>query len=81
MNQPPIDPFYREEVLRARKQTPEERLRGVFEMTETALAVVRAGVRHQFPEATDDEVVAYCRERLRRIRRTQDWGIFEEPGR
>lgn len=78
---PLIDQLYREEILRARQQTPDERVRGTFEMTETALALMRAGVRHQFPGAADDEVLAHCRERLRRIRRTQDWGIFEEPGR
>ena len=79
--QPLIDQLYREEVLRARQMTPEERLRGAFEMTETALTLMRAGVRHQFPGATDEEVLAHCRERLRRIRRTQDWGLFEDAGR
>lgn len=79
--QPLINELYREEILRARRMTPEERLRGTFEMTETALTLMRAGVRHQFPGATDEEVLAQCQERLRRIRRTQDWGLFEEPGR
>ncbi len=79
--QPLIDELYRDEILRARRMTPEERLRGAFEMTETGLALMRAGVRHQFPGATDEEVLGHCRERLRRMRRTQDWGVFEEAGR
>jgi hypothetical protein len=78
--QPLIDQLYREEILQARRMTPEERLRGTFEMTETALALMRAGVRSQFPGATEEEVLAHSRERLRRMRRTQDWGLFENPG-
>lgn len=79
--QPLIDQLYREEILRARAQTPEERIRGTFEMSELALGIMRAGVRHQFPDAPDEEVLEHCRERLRRMRRTQDWGVFENPGR
>jgi hypothetical protein len=79
--QPLIDQLYREEILRARKQTPQERISGAFEMSELALGIMRAGVRHEFPGATEEEVLEHCRERLRRIRRTQDWGVFENPGR
>jgi len=80
-HQPLIDQLYREEILRARAQSPEERIRGAFEMSKLALGIMRAGVRHQFPGATEEEVLEHCRERLRRMRRTQDWGIFENPGR
>ncbi len=79
--QPLIDQLYREEILRARQMTPADRLRGTFEMTETALALMRAGVRSQFPGASEEELLGHCRERLRRMRRTQDWGLFENPGR
>jgi hypothetical protein len=78
---PLIDQLYREEVERARRQTPAERFQGVLEMTKASIALMRAGVRDQYPEADERELVQRGRERLARIRRVTDRGIFADPGR
>ncbi len=73
--------LFREEISRARKMSPEERWRGVGELTDLALAASRAGVRHRAPTASVAEVLRICREQLARQRRREDWSIFENPGR
>ena len=39
-----------------RRMTPGERLTRVFEHSELARSLVKAGIRQQHPDATDDEV-------------------------
>ena len=39
-----------------RKQTPTQRLRGIFEMVEVGSALARAGVRERHPQADDREI-------------------------
>ena len=80
-HQPLMDQLYREEILRARAQTPQQRVRGIFEITDFALGIMRGGVRHQFPGASDEELLQRGRERMAIIRRVQDWHVFENPGR
>jgi hypothetical protein len=71
-HQPLIDQLYREQILRARKQSPEARFRGCMEITELAFQIMRAGVRHQFPEADPAELVSRGRERIAKGRRMDE---------
>ena len=80
-HQPLMDQLYREEILHARKQTPQQRLRATFEITDFSLGIMRGGVRHQFPGASEEELLQLGRKRLAIIRRVQDWHVFENPGR
>lgn len=55
--QPLIDRLYREEILRARRMTPAERIAGVFELTRFAHSMMEAGIRAQYPGASEAEVL------------------------
>lgn len=74
--QPLIDQLYREEILRARKQTPQERVRGAFEIAPFANAMMYAGIRRQHPEADEAELLRLARERIAKVRRINEWKIF-----
>ncbi len=37
---------------------------------------MEAGIRHQFPGADDDEVRRILRERIDRLRRVEEYGIY-----
>lgn len=48
-----------------RKMTGEQRLKIALDLRDFACEVARAGIRHQYPKATDDEVKEFLRRRLR----------------
>ena len=50
------------EILRG--MTAEQKLQIVFDLTETAKALFRAGLRRRFPDATDEELHRIYLERL-----------------
>lgn len=70
------DSIYREKVLRARRMTESERLDATLEQIDFAFAAMRDGVRMQFPHADDIEVERILGERLDRLRRMDDRGLF-----
>ena len=52
-----------EEVARARRMTPSERLREGLMLTERAFGLALDGLRHRFPHDTDDQRLArLCRQ-------------------
>ena len=75
-HQPLIDQLYREEILRARKQTPQQRVAGAFEIAPFARGMMEAGIRSQHPGADDAEVLRLGRERIAKGRRINEWKIF-----
>ncbi len=75
-HQPLIDQLYREEIERARKQTPQERVAGAFEIAPFARAMMEAGIRSQHPGADDAEVLRLGRERIAKVRRMREWKIY-----
>jgi hypothetical protein len=74
--QPLIDQLYREEVERARKLTPAQRIEAAFELTDMAFSIMEAGIRAQHPEADDAEIVRLARERIALARRVEDAKFF-----
>ena len=52
------------QIERYRTMTGEERLKIALDLHEFACNVAREGIRHQHPEATDDEVEQYLRRRI-----------------
>ena len=75
-HQPLMDQLYREEILHARKQTPQQRVAGAFEMAPFARGMMEAGIRSQHPGADDAEVLRLGRERIAKGRRINEWKIF-----
>lgn len=47
-----------------RAMTGEQRLKIALDLHEFACEIARAGIRHQFPDATDDEVEQHLRRRI-----------------
>lgn len=61
---PTLGEDYWRQVDRARQMTPEERFREGLDLFDRSLRLMTAGIRAQFPEASDDEVRRIRRERL-----------------
>ncbi|MGO9114782.1 MAG: hypothetical protein ACLP9L_36665 [Thermoguttaceae bacterium] len=58
------DQLYREEVLAARAMTPEQRMLAGAELFEFACKIAAAGIRNQYPGASEDEVARRLAARL-----------------
>ncbi len=68
--------IYRDRVLRARKLSEGEKIAIGIELFEGATGLMRDGIRHQFPGATATRIDEILRERLDRLRRVREHGIF-----
>ena len=74
--QPLMDEIFREKVLRARRQSLEEKLVMGLDLFEEALVRMRGGVRAEFPEFTAEQVEAELYRRLARVRQVQEHGFY-----
>jgi len=70
------DSIYREKILRARRQTPEERLADVFELTNCVFARMHDGAMWQAGLTNAEEGWEIVRRRLNRLRKMHDAGRF-----
>lgn len=69
-----LDDIFRERVLRARQTPPEEKLLDGPRLFDWACRITMAGIRHQFPEADEQQVKEILVQRLalaRRLERTR----------
>jgi hypothetical protein len=67
-----IDASYLERVERARRMSGEKKLLMALEQSVALEAVMKDGIRHQFPEADENEVREILRERLQILRRVAE---------
>lgn len=74
--QPLIDQLYREEILHARKMTPQQRIAAAFDFAPMAYQFMYAGIRSQNPEADDAELLRLARERIAKVRRMHEAKIY-----
>jgi len=58
------DQLYRERVLAARQMPPEEKLLAGEELFDYACSITLAGIRNQFPGASEEECLRMLEERL-----------------
>jgi hypothetical protein len=63
-----IDQLYIEEVLRARRMDPVEKLLAPARLFDYASSIMMAGIRNQFPEASEERVREIFRERMKLAR-------------
>ena len=56
--------IYRDRVFRARRTPPEEKFLAGEELFDYACSITLAGIRHQFPSATEPECQAILASRL-----------------
>ena len=75
--QPLMDDIFREKILRARRQTPEERFATGLEMFDEGVAWMRDGIRMEQPELTPEEVDAKVAQRFARIRQIEEHGLYQ----
>jgi Rv0078B-related antitoxin len=76
--QPLMDEIYRDKVRRARaEKVPGDLSLAGFELFDFALSVTRDGVRHERPDATDEEVEAEIARRLAIKRRLDERGLYQ----
>jgi hypothetical protein len=59
-----MDADFWEEVERSRRMTPEQRFLCTLELSDLVYEFRVAGIRHDFPDATDKEVRAILRKRI-----------------
>ncbi|MEN3942658.1 hypothetical protein WJU23_15260 [Prosthecobacter sp. SYSU 5D2] len=76
---PMVDAIHRDQIMRARKMTPEERFAEAMDLMDFSYEVMESGVRHDHPDATDEEVTQILRKKLSRLRHMDDRGIFFPP--
>jgi hypothetical protein len=62
----------REEILRARAMPPEEKLLAGVRLFDRVCRVMEDGIRDEFPEADEAEVMRILRERLAIARRLEN---------
>jgi hypothetical protein len=74
--QPLIDELYREEIDRARRMTPQQRLKAACELTDLAFDLMMSGIRWQHPDADDAEVLRIARERIAIGRKNDNAGLY-----
>jgi hypothetical protein len=70
------DSIYREKILRARRQTPEERLADVFELTNAVFTRMHEGAMWQAGITDEEKGWQIVRNRLARLRKVHDAGRF-----
>jgi hypothetical protein len=66
-----IDDIYRKRVLRARETPPEEKLLDGPRLFEMSCRIMADGIRHEFPDADEQQVQAILKERLALLRRLE----------
>ena len=70
------DAIFRDKVLRARQQSPDEKWAICFELHELAIATMRAGIQSQCPELDQAGIAAELDRRLRIRRQLEEQGIY-----
>lgn len=70
--EPLSDELYLEKVLRARAMSGEAKLLAGLQLFEFDCEVMKAGIRDQYPDADEAEVLARLRERFELRRRREE---------
>lgn len=70
------DSIYREKILRARRQTPEERLADVFELSNHQFGMMLAGAMHKIKTSDQEKGWEEVRRWMRRLDRARDYGLY-----
>jgi len=63
-----MDDSFWQQVERARHLTGDQRFREGLALCDRAFRLMQDGIRHQFPDATPEEVLRILRERLAVVR-------------
>lgn len=72
-----VDQIHQERLLKARRQSPEERVAEAMELTDFAFETMENAVKAEHPEADAQAVTAIVRHQLGRLRRREDRHLFQ----
>jgi hypothetical protein len=67
-----IDDLFREKIIRARNTPPAEKLLAGARLFERSCRIMKDGIRHQFPDADEEQVDRILTERLAILRRLEE---------
>ena len=67
-----IDELYRRELIEARRMSGEQKVLAGQQLFEAACRITLAGIRDQFPEASQERCFEILRERLRLKRKLEE---------
>jgi hypothetical protein len=67
-----MDELYLDKIEDARRMTPEEKFLAGARLFDYACSITVAGIRHQYPNAHEGEVLRILRERLELRRRMEE---------
>ena len=70
------DSIYLEKILRARRQTPEERLADVFELSNHQFGMMLAGAMHKIKTSDQEKGWEEVRRWMRRLDRVREHGLY-----
>lgn len=70
------DSIYREKILRARRQTPEERLADVFELSNHQFGMMLGGAMHRIGTKNENEGWEEVGRWMRRLDRVREDGLY-----
>jgi hypothetical protein len=79
--QPLADAIYRSKVLRARAAPLSKKMGWGCELYMEACGRMRAGIRIQHPDATQEQVHQLLIGRLNRLRKLHEYGIYQPAQR
>jgi hypothetical protein len=74
------DAIYREKILRARRQTPEQRLADVFELSNHQFGMMLGGAMHRTGTMDENEGWEEVRRWMRRLDRVREQGLYVSEG-
>jgi hypothetical protein len=66
-----LDPLYRDDVLRARRRSPSDKLLDGPRLFEFSCRIMLAGLRHRHPDLSDAELQRQLRRSLDVVRRLE----------
>jgi hypothetical protein len=67
-----FDELFLSKVRASQSVSPEERLLSSLRLSDDCVEIMRAGIRHQFPHASEQEVEQRLIERVRNQKRVQE---------
>jgi hypothetical protein len=74
---PLADAIYADKVRRARNAPFSQKMGWGPELFAEACVRMRAGIRYQFPDATEEDLGALLLQRLKRLRQVAEHGIYQ----
>ena len=63
-------------LQRSRERRPMLKLLDGFDLFDEVCDRMRAGIRHQFPQADRKQIEAILHERIDRLREIEEWGLY-----